>query len=504
MKHLEEKTSSILFFLPEVKPLYSSFDTGSTILLFQIMSISLLPSFKLRHRHSIIQKHANRQYHKAETVIAITHKDQPQELTRALKSAIAQDLLQKGEAQIYLLDDGSKKGWFQEVEALLSHPAITFITAKCGSPARARNLLLDLADQNPHVKWVARLDADDELATPQSLSALKNAAEEKDALAVIGSHAQRHGNDIMPELNLADKEALTTPEKLQETIYKIRTGQQEKDLPSYNLLLQTRTGCRYPNIRSAEDHWLVIGLCLLKPTKVTCVTDPLYGIYSVTGTDTAQNKKSQKWFQQRERLEHVIQRFHQLQKAKKHPRNFDQHGFHWEEKQTHETEFYPWSLDPERALYIKQQSEASLLPFVTGLWHIAPDKISVTRNLSLLTPLKALATEKQIQHYLKACLTNGIANLNCTINDFHQTTSGDLINITLNQNITHMTPENFLEMSIKLYSACILGQSPDEWFISDREQHSASSLSDLSGFDAFYKNLLTSLPDSQKMLYALL
>jgi hypothetical protein len=99
----------------------------------------------------------------AEVVVAITHKNQPQGLIRALDSALKQSLTQKQIARIVVLDDSSDISWASEASALLHHPAVTLLQAECGSPARARNLLLDWADTQPCIQWVARLDADDEL-----------------------------------------------------------------------------------------------------------------------------------------------------------------------------------------------------------------------------------------------------------------------------------------------------------------------------------------------------
>lgn len=75
-------------------------------------------------------------------------------------------------ARILVLDDSSDAAWSTETEALLHHPAVTLLKAECGSPARARNLLLDWADTQPKLQWIARLDADDELFATNSLEGL--------------------------------------------------------------------------------------------------------------------------------------------------------------------------------------------------------------------------------------------------------------------------------------------------------------------------------------------
>lgn len=76
------------------------------------------------------------EFNSAEVIVAIAHKNQPQDLIRALNSALNQCLTQKQVARIVVLDDSSNIDWPTEASALLHHPAVTLLRAECGSPAR--------------------------------------------------------------------------------------------------------------------------------------------------------------------------------------------------------------------------------------------------------------------------------------------------------------------------------------------------------------------------------
>ena len=132
-------------------------------------------------------KAVNKAYADAEVLIAITHKNQSSLLNRAVESAINQSLISQHKARIVILDDSSESIHVEELRRISEHPSITLLSAECGSAARARNTLLDWADRDPKLKWVARLDADDELAASNSVEALWARAQSSEVVAVVGS-----------------------------------------------------------------------------------------------------------------------------------------------------------------------------------------------------------------------------------------------------------------------------------------------------------------------------
>ncbi|WP_236689334.1 glycosyltransferase [Photobacterium kishitanii] len=131
---------------------------------------------------------ATTEFENAEVLIAIAHKNQVQCLHRALTSALNQTLINMNIARIVVLDDSSDIIWPEKIKKLLRHPSVTLLKAECGSPARTRNLLLDWADTQSNLQWVARLDADDELFSTDSLEALWKSAKKTNSKAAIGSN----------------------------------------------------------------------------------------------------------------------------------------------------------------------------------------------------------------------------------------------------------------------------------------------------------------------------
>ncbi|MGI2176525.1 glycosyltransferase [Shewanella ulleungensis] len=96
-------------------------------------------------------------YKNAPVIIGINLCNQAEFIAQALHSALSQSLVDNSTAQIVILDDQSTDNWQAHCSTLLDHPSVTILGAFCGSPARARNQLLDYASTTT-AHWVARLD----------------------------------------------------------------------------------------------------------------------------------------------------------------------------------------------------------------------------------------------------------------------------------------------------------------------------------------------------------
>ena len=59
------------------------------------------------------------------------------------------------------------------------------------------------------------------------------------------------------------------------------------ELYSCNLALKTHSGWRYPDIRSAENHWLVANLLLNHKHCGTILEYPYYCDYNLNGSETS-------------------------------------------------------------------------------------------------------------------------------------------------------------------------------------------------------------------------
>ncbi|MDG3087804.1 glycosyltransferase [Vibrio hannami] len=433
------------------------------------------------------------EYQKAELVVAIAHKNQIQALNKALKSALNQTLIQEQIARIVVLDDCSDITWSSETEALLHHPSVSLLSAECGSPARARNLLLDWADTQPNLQWIARLDADDELFATNSLEGLWNSVCGTEKKAAIGSNKLRKYGAFLPNDNIADPKELTDHLNLAGLIENFASGKQLREIPSCNLLLRTKLGLRYPNIRSAEDHWLVTRLLMLFPSDIVICPYPIYSIYSLDGEDTQLNKSNKTWQNQRNRLAYVARTWSTLLSTKRQLLGVGMEGAVWLQHNQVNKEFYPWAISNTEV-----QSLRSLLagkdvpiPQVTwrkrdGLWQYHTDYKSST------IPGEKI-TKQAIVRYLTKLYQARIATLNIKRDNLIITADGELHYIDIGNDIKPLTSSYFRDMCARLYSIGILGNNDEELVRRKSWRRQDDALKALPGFEQFYSELMAQL-----------
>lgn len=433
------------------------------------------------------------EFDSAEVAIAIAHKNQPQVLIRALSSAINQCLTQKQVARIVVLDDNSDISWSSEASALLNHPAVTLLQAECGSPARARNLLLDWADKQPYIQWVARLDADDELFAKDSLHGLWSAVRNTDKIAALGSNKLRKENVILQHNNIAKPNKLCNHLSLAKFIDDFASAKEKHELPSCNLLLKTNLGIRYPNIRSAEDHWLVTKLLMLNPFKVAVCSYPIYSIYSLDGEDTKTNKSNEVWREQRKRLAYVARTWSTILSTNRHLLGVGMEGAVWLQHNQVVKEFYPWAISDTEVRRLRTLLTEKDVPIPTVTWRKCDGiwQYYTSFQSNVLTNEKL--SEKTIVDYLKKLYRAGICTLNIKRDNLIITPQGELEYIDIGNDIQPLTTSHFRDMCARLYSIGMLANADEELVrrLSWRRQDDA--LMSLPGFEQFYLKLITEL-----------
>ena len=437
---------------------------------------------------------ATTEFENAEVLIAIAHKNQVQCLHRALTSALNQTLINMNIARIVVLDDNSDIIWPEKIKKLLRHPSVTLLKAECGSPARTRNLLLDWADTQSNLQWVARLDADDELFSTDSLEALWKSAKETNSKAAIGSNKLRKNGKILSEDNIADSNELKHHFELTKLIEKFASGRQKRELPSCNLILRTNLGIRYPNIRSAEDHWLVSKLLMLHSSDIAICPYPIYAIYSLDGDDTKKNKSNETWLDQRNRLAYMTRTWSTLLTTKRHILGMGMEGAVWLQHNQVVKEFYPWTMSDIKVQEIKVllSSDKDIpIPKVTwqkygGLWRYQ------TAYNGKTIPGEKIA-KKLIVQYLTKLYQAGVGTLNIKRDNLIITTTGELQYIDIGTDIKPLTTSYFRDMCARLYSIGILGNKDEELVRRNSWRRQDDALKALSGFETFYNEIITLL-----------
>lgn len=448
----------------------------------------------LSPRNLIYLKSCEGYYQTAPLVIAISHRNQPELLIRALKSALQQSLIKRRVAQIVILDDQSDCLWLKGLEDdVLHHPSITILEANCGSPSKSRNMILDWADTQDNISWVARLDADDEFFCSKSLEALYIKTQNEQIIAVVGSNALRKKRDILPDKNIASTEVLLNPNRLVPFVDGFCNGHQQQELPSCNLLLKTHSGIRYPDIRSAEDHWLLLRLLLLHADNVSVVPHPLYSIYSLDGKSTSANKSGGDWNSSRKKLAWVADKVQKIQLSKNKLLGFGMEGVVYRNKVHTIKEFYPWAMNDNEVSRLRAIMNNKSLPIPAGKWRKTDKGWSfVCTYIYDQNPGQFIHREKLIA-FLEKLYRNQIVTLNIKRDNLMFTQTGELHYIDIGKDIQVLTTSYFLDVCARLYAIGILGYS-DEEIVRRKSKHRPDEvLTNIPGFSKFYHNLIKSL-----------
>ncbi len=251
-------------------------------------------------------------YNKAPVLVAICHRNQVEALTSALECVEQQSMFQQGLLQVAVLDDCSDASQIAKLQVVAAKPYVTLLRADCGNASQARNTLLDWADQQCSVKWIARLDADDLFAHEHSVSELIALAVKHNKKAALGGNQLKLNGQFLHSNNHPNADWLHSTSSFVEFIEEFCSGRSLNELPSCNLILANQAGFRYPNIKSAEDHWLVATLIMLAPELLVIDSVGLYSIYHLNGSTTAANKNSTSWHSSRNKLAHVFRQLHKI------------------------------------------------------------------------------------------------------------------------------------------------------------------------------------------------
>lgn len=433
----------------------------------------------------------------AEVVIGITARNQARCLPRALKSALSQDVVENEQAVVVLLDDQSTDSWRETCGKLLEHPRVVVVEGACGSASRARNALLDFVDQRfPNARWVARLDADDTLASKASVAALCGKGDEFAAQYVLGSNHLSVDGELIERSNIADPAVLLDRQRLIRFIeaFCLHGGPQE--LPSCNLVLRCHSGIRYPDVHSAEDHWLVASLLFFQPGNGVVVPTPVYAAYSLGGSTTQQNRRSAQWALQRERLAGAVRCWLEALRSGGTILGAGQEGIVWREGNLVHKRFYPWAMDEETVQRLRPLCD------VVGEGGPIPPVVWVAEAAGGFrchypwidaTELRTTLPAHIVTHFLRQLHQHGFVASNIKRSNFRVLEDGRLVYIDVGKDIVPFTPSRFLDAAARLYSIAVLGNSDHELArrTSILRQHEA--LEQLAGFAPFYRSLVESL-----------
>ena len=426
-------------------------------------------------------------------VVAISLHNQGAELRAAVMSVLEQ-YAGAEQVAILVLDDESTDNWRECMGELLEHPQVALAQGCCGSAAHGRNALLDLVDEAfPRARWVARLDADDRLATKNSLRSLVEAGDRNGVDFVIGSNFLCQGHEIIGSLNRADPDVLFNRERLTSYISAFCTGKAEHELPSCNLLLRVRSGIRYPLMHSAEDHWLVAGLLIFSPDRGCVVSEPAYAIYSLGGQTTLLNHVDSTWEQSRIRLGNAARLWRDVLNSGKRVLGWGNEGIVWEQEQERCKCFYPGAA--EGHLFAIQQLVANTRGAITPfeIQSSSRDQIVITMPKIPLIEIPERLAQETLRAFLATVHDAEVVPGNIKRDNLRLDERGRLIYIDIGRDIHPLTVSRFLDCAARLYAIAILGWSDFELARRRTWRTALEGFSALDGFAKFYGELIAGL-----------
>ena len=411
------------------------------------------------------------------------------DLERCLDSVAAQTL---GGVGVVLLIDGVDS--FQHAQGV-SVPAeirdrTWVLAAHCGTAARARNAILDFIDDAlPAVRWVARLDADDVFAAPRSLEAAVDLGERSGRAVVLG------GNRVLSRDGeyLRDNPAapgLRERGRLLSILRAMAEGTASNELPSCNLLARPGRGLRYPDKRSAEDHWLVADLLFHRPHDVAVLEAPLFVDYRLDGDATRDARRSARHRQVRRVLHDAAATWARVAELPGEILGLGQEGIVRMDRGTVFKHFYPGILSPEKVAWFDQAlTPGGVTPAPTfepeeqGASWVARYPYETTREFVDPDP-------EAVRDFLRRCLEQELVCANIKRPNFRIQQDGRLLYVDVGNWVIPMDVSFYRDAAARLYSIGVRGASDDELQRRETNPGQPEVWHSLPGFADFYGDVV--------------
>lgn len=426
-------------------------------------------------------------------MVAICHRNQVEALTCALESVEQQSMFQQGLLQVAVLDDCSDASQVAKLQVFAAKPYVTLLRADCGNASQARNTLLDWADQQCSVQWIARLDADDLFAHEYSVSDLIALAVKHNKKAALGGNQLKLNGRFLHSNNHPNADWLHSTSSFVEFIEEFCSGRSLNELPSCNLILANQAGFRYPNIKSAEDHWLVASLIMLAPELLVIDSVGLYSIYHLNGSTTADNKISTSWHSSRKKLAHVFRQLHNIKCGEYQLLGFGMEGVVYQTIETTIKAFHPWGMSDAEAHRLSQLCSQSGVPIPQGEFRKQSERWYFYSPTVAYLPVSRTISLDKIKQFLCACYRGGIAPLNIKRTNLMFHPNGELHYIDIGKDIVALTSPFFMDLTARLYAIGVLGYSDYEMVRRPSNAKQEHELQKLNGFEQFYAELIREL-----------
>jgi len=451
----------------------------------------------------MIRPPVSKPFSEVEVIVGVTVHNNAGSIRRCLQSILDQQTEPFSVATL-ILDDSSTDSWMDISSDLLEKIDACVICANCGSPASARNAILDyIAASFPAIKWVARLDADDRLSTSNSLKSMCALAFSTNAEFVIGGNRLVRNGVLIPKTNPATQ-SLFSNLFLTELLRQMADGTAKNELPSCNLMLSPGTDWRYPESVSAEDHWLITWLLIHHSDRGAILESGFYCDYSLDGSATIANKKSGTAKLSRIRLYETAQKWIAADSGSKKLLGYGRESTIFLVDGNVEKHFFSWPITDDQVGGL-QRLLKGCAPFIPEpSWEKRNDCWVATYPYEDTTEAQDI-TALEAKEFLTFCLNHHIVCKNIKRPNLRRRRKGGLMYIDIGESIMPMDVDYFRDSAARLYAISILGWQDDELRRRPSKRRQTDILRDIDGFEQFYAeivgNIAAKLWDSPKNRY---
>lgn len=426
-----------------------------------------------------------------EIVVGVAVRSADADLSRCLESVVSQRL-EPSRVGVVLLADSAGSGPFLPSVPHGLGDRTWLLSAKCGTPARARNAILEFSERSlPWCRWVARMDCDDRFAEEASLLAAIEAGDAAGAEYVVG------GNRVLGRDGRCIRENpagnwLRSRHAVLDRLRQMADGTAVNELPSCNLLLRAGAGFRYPDTSSAEDHWLVADLLINRPGSGAIVESVLFADYTLDGSCTAVAKNAQRHRSARQALYAAARTWLAVSELPGRVLGLGQEGIVRVHDGSVFKHFYPDILSPQKVAWLERtldgpQIVAPKPRFCEGE---APGSWTATYPWESTRAFTS-PSEPAVAAFLAECLGHRLVCGNIKRSNFRVRDDGRLLYIDVGNWLVPMDVSVLRDSAARLYSIGVLGAS-DEELLRRPADHSRPVIWErLPGFSEFYGGVVS-------------
>ncbi|MGL1890594.1 MAG: glycosyltransferase [Spirochaetaceae bacterium] len=412
---------------------------------------------------------------------------------KTVRNSILSVLNQISTKHIALLiaDDDSTDNWKDCIADLLPNSKVVILSGVFDSVFNVRNNLLEKSKEFfPDAIWFSRLDSDDTLYDENSIeNCYKHINRNKGNIYwVLSGNVQNINGKVLEIPNMAIQD-LTDDKYLLNRLDDMRILKCEAELCSCNLWLHRDLGLLYPDIASAEDHFLLAFLLINYKKYGLLLDDVIYSNYTLNGDITTSNRCNNLYKDIRTKL---------MKSAK-----------YWINGSIPKSDkiILGWGCEGivsyECGRVTKKIYKRDSFNFITSridlykkLDHFYPNISADNRSQTISydyinTKTVTNISNIKVTEFIKNCYEARVVCHNIAYKNIRVTDNGDLIYIDLGLDINNFKMKYFRDMCARLYQLFIL--EDDDFTLKVRThifRNDETELKCIYGFEDFYRSTL--------------